>query len=130
LIAWKDTREARRAVRDAVPLLQQAKDVAIAVVHSSASERTDAQIADLVQYLARHKVSVSQQIANVSHEKEGNILLQLAEEHRADLIVAGAYGRNGSWPFALSTAFAISTVDRMMSCSSASYIYDHGVYGV
>jgi nucleotide-binding universal stress UspA family protein len=101
LIAWKDTREARRAVRDAVPLLQQAKDVAIAVVHSSASERTDAQIADLVRYLARHKVSVTQQIANVSNENEGNILLQLAEEHRVDLIVAGAYGRTrlGEWIF-------------------------------
>ena len=101
LIAWKDTREARRAVRDAVPLLQQAKDVAIAVVHSSASERTDAQIADLVRYLARHKVSVTQQIANVSNEDEGNILLQLAEEHRVDLIVAGAYGhtRLGEWIF-------------------------------
>ena len=100
-IAWKDTREARRAVRDAVPLLQQAKDVAIAVVHSSASERTDAQIADLVRYFARHKVSVTQQIANVSTENEGNILLQLAEEHRVDLIVAGAYGRTrlGEWIF-------------------------------
>jgi nucleotide-binding universal stress UspA family protein len=101
LIAWKDTREARRAVRDAVPLLQQAKDVVIAVVHSSTSERTDAQIADLVRYLARHKVSVTQQIANVSNENEGNILLQLAEEHRVDLIVAGAYGRTrlGEWIF-------------------------------
>ena len=98
LIAWKDTREARRAVRDAVPLLQQAKDVAIAVVHSSASERTDAQIADLVRYFARHKVSVTQQIANVSTENEGNILLQLAE---VDLIVAGAYGRTrlSEWIF-------------------------------
>lgn len=100
LIAWKDTREARRAVRDAVPLLQQAKEVAIAVVHSSPSERTDAQIADLVRYLARHKVSVTQQIANVSND-EGTILLQLAEEHRVDLIVAGAYGRTrlGEWIF-------------------------------
>ena len=101
LIAWKDTREARRAVRDAIPLLQQAKDVAIAVVHSSSSEKTDAQIADLVRYLAHHKVSVTQQIANVSNENEGIILLQLAEEHRVDLIVAGAYGRTrlGEWIF-------------------------------
>jgi nucleotide-binding universal stress UspA family protein len=101
LIAWKDTREARRAVRDAVPLLQQAKDVAIAVVHSSASERTDAQIADLVQYLTRHKVSVTKQIANVSNENEEKILLELAEEHHVDLIVAGAYGRTrlGEWIF-------------------------------
>jgi nucleotide-binding universal stress UspA family protein len=101
LIAWKDTREARRAVRDAIPLLQQAKDIAIAVVHSRASERTDAQIADLMGYLTRHKVSVTQQIANVSNENEATILLQLAEEHHVDLIVAGAYGRTrlGEWIF-------------------------------
>jgi nucleotide-binding universal stress UspA family protein len=101
MIAWKDTREARRTVRDAIPLLQQAKDVAIAVVHSSPSEKTDAQIADLGRYLACHKVSVTQQIANVSNENEGNILLQLSEEHRVDLIVAGAYGhtRLGEWIF-------------------------------
>ena len=41
----------------------------MAVVHSSPSERTDAQIADLVRYLARHKVSVTQQIANVSNDE-------------------------------------------------------------
>lgn len=101
LIAWKDTREARRAVHDALPLLQQAKEVAIAVVHSKTSESSDAQMADIVQYLARHKVSVTQQIANVSNQAEGNILLQLAEEHRVDLIVAGAYGRTrlGEWIF-------------------------------
>src|SRR3974390_239122 len=33
LIAWKDTREARRAVRAALPFLKQAEDVAIAVVN-------------------------------------------------------------------------------------------------
>jgi nucleotide-binding universal stress UspA family protein len=101
LIAWKDTREARRAVHDALPLLQQAKEVAIAVVHSKTSDTNDAQIADIVQYLGHHKVSVTQQIANVSYEAEGNILLQLAEQHRVDLIVAGAYGRTrlGEWIF-------------------------------
>jgi nucleotide-binding universal stress UspA family protein len=101
LIAWKDTREARRAVHDALPLLQQAKEVAIAVVHPKTAETSDAEIADIVQYLARHDVSVTQQIANVSNEGEGNILLQLAEEHRVDLIVAGAYGRTrlGEWIF-------------------------------
>ncbi len=62
---------------------------------------SDAQIADIVHYLARHKVSVTQQIANVSNENEGDILLQFAEKHGADLMVAGAYGRTrlGEWIF-------------------------------
>ncbi len=101
LIAWKDTREARRAVHDALPLLQQAREISIAAVHSNTAETSDAQIADVVQYLGRHNVSVTQQIANVSNQAEGNILLHLAEEHRVDLIVAGAYGRTrlGEWIF-------------------------------
>ena len=101
LVAWKDTREARRAIHDALPLLKQAKEISIAVVHSKTAETRDADIADIVHYLARHDVSVTRQIANVSNEGEGNILLQLAEEHRVDLIVAGAYGRTrlGEWIF-------------------------------
>lgn len=103
LIAWKDTREARRAVRDAVPLLKKAQSVAIGVTNPSAAAltSTDDQIADLTQYLARHGVSVDQQIETVAGDDDGSILLQLAERYRAGLIVAGAYGRTrlSEWIF-------------------------------
>lgn len=101
LIAWKDTREARRAVRDALPFLKVAEEVSIAAAKMPGSESTDAQIADLAQYLERHEVSVGQQISTAADEDEETVLLDLAEQHHVDLIVAGAYGRTrlSEWIF-------------------------------
>jgi nucleotide-binding universal stress UspA family protein len=113
LIAWKDTREARRAVRDALPFLRQAEDVAIAVVNPKDGERADAQIADVAQYLARHQVSVGRQIASVGDDSNADILLELAYQHDVDLIVAGAYGRTrlGEWIFGGVTRHLLLTSD-------------------
>jgi nucleotide-binding universal stress UspA family protein len=101
LIAWKDTREARRAVRDALPFLKEAKEVSIAVAKTAGSESADTQIADVAQYLKRHHVSVGQQISTVANEDEEAVLLDLAKQHHVDLIVAGAYGRTrlSEWIF-------------------------------
>ncbi len=101
LIAWKDTREARRAIRDALPFLKKATSVSIALANPEKATGVDAQVADVVGYLARHDVKVDRQIATVAEEEEGDILLQLAEDNRTDLLVAGAYGhsRLSEWIF-------------------------------
>jgi nucleotide-binding universal stress UspA family protein len=101
LIAWKDTREARRAVRDALPFLQKAASVAIATANPGKSTGTDAQVADVARYLARHDVKIDKQIATVADQEEGDILLRLAEDNGIDLVVAGAYGRSrlSEWMF-------------------------------
>ena len=91
-IAWKDTREARRAVRDALPFLREAQSVSIVEVSAPGmEEHAREQIADVVRYLARHHVAVRGQIATASSEAEGHDLLRIATEQDADLIVAGAY---------------------------------------
>ena len=74
---------------------------AIALARMPDSEDTDAHIADATKYLERHHVTVGQQIASVSREEEGDILLQLAKQHDVGLIVAGAYGRTrlSEWIF-------------------------------
>jgi nucleotide-binding universal stress UspA family protein len=103
LIAWKDTPEARRAVRDALPLLKRAEKVAIALANPQAFSSTaiDAQVSDLTGYLKRHRVTLDRQIETVAGEDDGHILLELANDHNADLIVAGAYGRTrlSEWIF-------------------------------
>jgi hypothetical protein len=43
LVAWKDTREARRAVVDAVPLLHKAKDTSVLEIVESEASRGAAQ---------------------------------------------------------------------------------------
>jgi nucleotide-binding universal stress UspA family protein len=103
LIAWKDSREARRAVFDALPLLTEAKNVSIAVAESRGAENVDTQLLDIKQYLLHHNVSVGGQIVVRTPVSggEGSALLELAQERNANLIVAGAYGRTrlSEWIF-------------------------------
>jgi nucleotide-binding universal stress UspA family protein len=94
LIAWKDTREARRAVRDALPFLKEAESVHIAAVSPlELEESAQAQIADVARYLVHHRVAVGGQIVSATAEAAGHVLLRFAKDQNADLIVAGAYGR-------------------------------------
>ncbi len=102
LIAWKDTREARRAVHDALPFLKEAQGVAIAAVVPQDLERhAREQVADVARYLEHHRIAIEQSIITSSHEADGHVLLRIAEEQKADLIVAGAYGRSrlSEWIF-------------------------------
>jgi nucleotide-binding universal stress UspA family protein len=102
IVGWKDTREARRALRDALPFLERAEAVTIAEI-SDEEAGVDAgrRAGDVVRYLERHKVQVGASIA--AHPKSGvaGELIRLAKAEGADLIVAGAYGhsRLGEWVF-------------------------------
>jgi nucleotide-binding universal stress UspA family protein len=102
VIGWKDTREARRAVRDAVPLLQQATRVTIAEACGPEEETTAlGRLDDVARYLTHHRIKGS---ARVMLEQEGSgaeQLIWIAREERADLLVTGAYGhsRLGEWIF-------------------------------
>jgi len=101
LVAWKNTREARRAIRDALPFLRLADEVSIAVAQTPGAEDADAQIVDVAKYLDRHDVRVARQIATVASDNEEVLLLDLVRQHRVNLIVAGAYGRTrlSEWIF-------------------------------
>ena len=101
LVAWKDTREARRAIHDALPFLKLADEVSIAVAKTPGAEDADAQIADVAKYLERHDVRVAEQISSVANEDEESVLLDIGRQHQVSLIVAGAYGRTrlSEWIF-------------------------------
>jgi nucleotide-binding universal stress UspA family protein len=100
VIGWKDTREARRAVWDSLPLLTGAQEVFVA------SDKANTEGAkDVVLYLQQHKVT-AYSVAGL--EQEGTIaddLVRIAQRERADLIVAGAYGhsRTREWVFGGAT---------------------------
>jgi nucleotide-binding universal stress UspA family protein len=95
LIAWKDVREARRAVFDALPLLAAAKEVTIAEIPEQDGGRADAlaHIADVAAWLRGHGI-----VANtVVPEKAGNVTEQLekiAAHVGAGAVIAGAYGHS------------------------------------
>lgn len=99
-IAWKDVREARRAVRDALPFLQRAESVMIVEVSGETDEYVPSG-KDVAAYLARHDVKVVTERVRVAEVTVTNTLLRLIESENIDLLVAGAYGhsRVGEWAF-------------------------------
>ena len=95
LVAWKDVREARRAVFDALPLLAAAKDVTIAAIPEKQGERADvlAQVADVAAWLRGHGIVAS---TVVPDKVTGAIdqLDKIAADIDAGAVIAGAYGHS------------------------------------
>jgi nucleotide-binding universal stress UspA family protein len=94
IVGWKDTRESRRAIFDALPLLKKAAHVA--VVEIAAKEDLAAahtHLEDLVLWLKRHGV-VAEAIAAPSTGDDSDRLDAIAQEQDADVVVAGAYGHS------------------------------------
>jgi nucleotide-binding universal stress UspA family protein len=102
VIAWKDCREARRAVLDALPLLQEAKDVMIAEICEQATEEGgEARLNDVASYLKGHGVNVEAKVYLHTKRSVASEILRFANDEKADLVVAGGYGhsRLGEWMF-------------------------------
>jgi nucleotide-binding universal stress UspA family protein len=95
MVAWKDSREARRAVRDALPFIKQAEQVTIVTVCEHATE-TQAQksIDDLTKYLLRHTVKVAERACLHTTQSVAGKLLRFVGDENADLILAGGYGHS------------------------------------
>ena len=102
MIAWKDTRECRRAVRDALPFLQQAKEVLLVGIGEGESEsHAKRTLSDVAAYLLRHRVAAAQEVWQQARGPVAAELLRHVQDEKADLIVAGGYGhsRLGEWLF-------------------------------
>jgi nucleotide-binding universal stress UspA family protein len=102
VIGWKDTREARRAVQDALPFLHEAGSVAIVEIYESdEADAAQNHIDDVAHYLGRHKINAGPKIALRRKDSDAAQLIRIAQEAGADLLVTGAYGhsRLGEWIF-------------------------------
>ena len=93
VVAWKDSREARRAVADAMPFLKRAEEVVV-IEACDAEQIGDAQYrtGDVAQYLRRHGVKARPLAKAVAPDRVATELNIEAQALDADLIVCGAYG--------------------------------------
>jgi nucleotide-binding universal stress UspA family protein len=102
VIGWKETREARRAVQDALPFLHEAVRVNI-VEYCSADkkEATWQHVDDVARFLSRHEIDADAEVFVTSQDSDSTQLTQYATDRGADLLVTGAYGhsRLGEWIF-------------------------------
>jgi len=103
VVAWKDSREARRAVADALPLLKRATSVLVLEICDTTSDQENAKGAgeDVAEHLSRHGVAAA---AETRLLREGSVsaeLLLAAEQRGAELVVAGGYAhsRFQEWVF-------------------------------
>jgi nucleotide-binding universal stress UspA family protein len=96
VVAWDASREAARAVRDALPLLEKAASVEVVSVNPRAADfgHGDVPGADVALYLARHGVKVDVQRIETRDLDVGNALLSHVAGAAADLLVMGGYGHS------------------------------------
>jgi nucleotide-binding universal stress UspA family protein len=109
---WKDTREARRAMRDALPFLQQATRVTIVEACEPGEQKSAlARLNDLARYLIQHRIESGPKAILEQKGSGAQQLIRIAQEERADLLVTGAYGhsRLGEWIFGGMTRDLLAT---------------------
>ncbi|MFM0323469.1 universal stress protein [Caballeronia glebae] len=94
VIAWDDSREAARAVADALPILRRARFVEIMTVERHRDEKSPLGI-EISAYLDRQGVSASfSSTPRIRGENTGLTLMDRANSVHADMLVAGAYAHS------------------------------------
>lgn len=96
IVAWNRSREAMRALHDALPLLQGADAVQVWSVNPPRRRAGDdgSPGADISLHLARHGVKAEAAFSEANDIEVGELLLSRVADRQADLIVMGAYGRS------------------------------------
>ncbi len=101
MVCWDGSRPAARAIADAMPLLEKAGRVEIAIVTDERGKQDEIEGADMGQHLARHGLKV-----DVHRIAGGNIdvadaLLSHAADSGTDFIVMGGFGHSRLREFVL-----------------------------
>lgn len=106
LVAWNASREAARAVHDALPLLALAERVTVLVVEPEQAPEAHGPEpgADIARHLSRHGLRVEVHRAVAPDLSVGDVLLNTVAERGVDLIVMGGYGHSRLREFMLGGA--------------------------
>ncbi|RUU53341.1 universal stress protein [Mesorhizobium sp. M2C.T.Ca.TU.002.02.1.1] len=117
LVGWKDTREAKRALTDAMPLLQLAQEVRVVTIDNDATDETWNSLDDVVASLSFHGVKAKAEV--LPENSDGRTIADVAEAMHADLVISGAYGhsRFREWIFGGATRSLLQNdrLNRIMS---------------
>lgn len=89
LVAWNGSREATRALADALPLLVRASKVTLAQVNPPPDSGQDR--LEVARHLRRHGIHADPVVVDTDDEVT-DALLRLVEQRGCDLLVMGGYG--------------------------------------
>jgi nucleotide-binding universal stress UspA family protein len=99
MVCWKDTSQARRALRDSLPFLRDAEAVFVVGIGDEVNKTI---LQDVCVYLSHH--GIMGEAHYVPMQDRGTVsdtILEVLQQHDADFLVAGAYGysRLREWAF-------------------------------
>lgn len=95
LVAWNGSRQSRRAIADAMPMLMSAKEVTLLLIdpERTAELHGDEPGADMAAYLARHHVKVELKRVISGGLPVAEVIVSHAKASQCDMVVFGAYSR-------------------------------------
>jgi nucleotide-binding universal stress UspA family protein len=119
LVCWDASRNAARAIADALPLLKRAKTIDVVIVASERPKSDEIPGADIGQHLARHGLKIEVKRIVATDTDVANTILSHAADSSADFIVMGGYGHSRLREFILGGAtrgiLSSMTVPTLMS---------------
>ena len=103
-VAWDFSRAAARAVADALPILELAKQVRIVTVVNEKALGSKRSGEELAKNLARHGIDVVLDKVDAKGDTIGAVLESCTSSQGADMLVMGAYGHSRLREFVLGGA--------------------------
>jgi len=94
IACWDGSRAAARAIADAIPFMEKAKQVEIVMVASGRDKSDEIAGADLGQHLARHGLKIDVKRLTSPDIDVASTVLSYAADSSADMIVMGGYGHS------------------------------------
>jgi nucleotide-binding universal stress UspA family protein len=96
ILAWKDSRQASRAVASAMPFLHRARNIVVVIVDDGKAEsaRYAEGGAGIMEHLRRHELPVELKIIPRKNERVSYTLMNQAATTGAELLVMGGYGHS------------------------------------
>jgi nucleotide-binding universal stress UspA family protein len=103
-IAWDFSRAAARAISDAIPLLEKAKQVRVVTVLNEKLLDSKHSAEELSKNLSRHGIDVVLDRVDAKGRRIGDVLEAYIASHAVDMLVMGAYGHSRLREFVLGGA--------------------------
>ena len=94
LVGWKDTREARRAIVDALHLLKMATKVTVLeIVEKDKEAAANKRLHEIVNWLESHDVNAIP-LVSIANDADAIQFIDIANQLNPDVVVIGAYGHS------------------------------------
>ena len=104
VLAWDGSRQAARAMADALPIMKLAREVRVLTVVKEKPEATAGLGNDVVRHLGSHGINAVADEVDIGPRKIGPAISDFVKAHAADLLVMGGYGRSKLREFILGGA--------------------------